>query len=107
MSNYPDNIRDFDDCPGSPFYEEPPTCEECDHPLEFECDGDGGVDEVPHDCNIEKLYKVVITKTIYVKAIAAMDAAIFATDNPDAKGITHNMPSEVDEAPENEEVYEA
>ena len=34
MSNYPDDIRDFDNSPGSPFYEEPPCCEECGEELE-------------------------------------------------------------------------
>jgi len=32
MSNYPDNIRDFDHHPQSPFYEED-YCDECEHPL--------------------------------------------------------------------------
>ena len=29
IDNYPDDIHSFDDCPSSPFYEEPPECEEC------------------------------------------------------------------------------
>jgi len=33
MSNYPDNIRDFDNHPMSPFYEEPLS--QCEYCLEF------------------------------------------------------------------------
>ena len=33
MSNYPDDIRDFDNHPQSPFYE-PPCCMECGEELE-------------------------------------------------------------------------
>ena len=37
MSNYPDDIRNYDDTPGSPFYEEPYSqCADCEYwfPLE-------------------------------------------------------------------------
>ncbi|URC15422.1 hypothetical protein JLT2_54 [Paraglaciecola Antarctic JLT virus 2] len=38
MSNYPDDIRDFDNDPRSPFYIDPPVCEECG--VELDCDVD-------------------------------------------------------------------
>ena len=50
MSNYPDDIRNFDNTPGSPFYEDAECCDKCDKDLEFSCDGDGGFDEV-HECS--------------------------------------------------------
>ena len=34
MSNYPDDIRDFDNDPGSPFYEGNACCDECGEELE-------------------------------------------------------------------------
>lgn len=34
MSNYPDDIRNFDSDPSSPFYSEGPTCSLCEEPLE-------------------------------------------------------------------------
>ena len=48
MSNYPDNIRDFDNCAGSPFYEEAECCDKCDEELEYERDEDG-MSEI-HEC---------------------------------------------------------
>ena len=39
-SNYPDNIRDYDNCPGSPFYEAPwPKCPQCGEQYDEENDG--------------------------------------------------------------------
>ena len=37
MSNYPDDIRNYDYDPRSPFYEEP-VCGYCGKPLEFDVD---------------------------------------------------------------------
>ncbi len=34
MSNYPDDIRDFDNDPGSPFYQGNACCDECGEELE-------------------------------------------------------------------------
>ena len=45
MNNYPDDIRSYDSDPRSPFYVEPPTCDECGGELSFDsvsyCDEDG------------------------------------------------------------------
>jgi hypothetical protein len=40
MNNYPDDIRMYDNDPRSPFYVEPPTCEECEEELEQDIDCD-------------------------------------------------------------------
>jgi hypothetical protein len=50
--NYPDDIRQYDNHPGSPFFEEPPHCEKCGKLCVFEQDGDGGVDDL-HICRDE------------------------------------------------------
>lgn len=43
MNNYPDDIRSYDSDPRSPFYIEPPTCDECGEELsvDADCDEDG------------------------------------------------------------------
>jgi len=43
MDNYPDDIRNYDNDPRSPFYIEPPTCDECEEELtqDIDCDEDG------------------------------------------------------------------
>ena len=43
MNNYPDDIRSYDLDPRSPFYIEPPKCEECEVELDsdVDCDEDG------------------------------------------------------------------
>lgn len=45
MDNYPDNVRYAGDTSDSrsPFYIEPPTCDECEEELtqDIDCDGDG------------------------------------------------------------------
>ena len=41
MDNYPDDIRDYDGDPRSPFYVEPPMCDECGHLLSVDADSDG------------------------------------------------------------------
>lgn len=51
MSNYPDDIRDFDEHPSSPFHEEPLCCETCDEVLEAVPDEDGDMTMVcPNHC---------------------------------------------------------
>ena len=41
--NYPSDIRSYDNDPRSPFYEEPPECDECGSvlTLDVDCDEDG------------------------------------------------------------------
>jgi len=39
-SNYPDDIRMYDNDPRSPFYSEPDACEYCETELEVETDCD-------------------------------------------------------------------
>ena len=51
------------------------------------------------------IYEVVTTRTIYVDAPFALDAAVFAGQNKDVKGEEFTMPNEVQEAPEGIEVY--
>jgi len=43
MDNYPDDIRNYDNDPRSPFYIEPPICDECEEELtqDIDCDADG------------------------------------------------------------------
>jgi len=43
FSNYPDDIRSYDNDPRSPFYVEPPTCDECEKEMtaDIDCDEDG------------------------------------------------------------------
>ena len=42
MSNYPENIRQFDDDPRSPFYVEPPLTDCCEAEMDGEfCSGCG------------------------------------------------------------------
>ncbi len=38
--NYPDNIRDFDHDPRSPFFNEPDQCDVCGHDLLIEIEED-------------------------------------------------------------------
>jgi hypothetical protein len=46
MSNYPDDIRQYDSHPSSPFYAEPPECEECGHDLQSDTKDEFGCPEV-------------------------------------------------------------
>ena len=43
MDNYPIGIHQYDSDPRSPFYVEPPVCDECEGELEqdIDCDEDG------------------------------------------------------------------
>ena len=44
MSNYPDDIRNYDNDPRSPFYPDEPTCPHCDSDdvgVDVDCDEDG------------------------------------------------------------------
>ena len=53
MSNYPDDIRRYDNDPRSPFYEEPDCCEECDAELEGDLDEDGKIHMECGECDDE------------------------------------------------------
>jgi len=46
MSNYPDNIRQYDNDPRSPFYSEGPMCPECEEPLECDSQDEFGCPEL-------------------------------------------------------------
>lgn len=67
-SNYPPNIHDFDDTPGSPFYVEADCCEKCDKVLEFNGPSD---DDECHVCTRDfncpfcKSNEVYTTETIH------------------------------------------
>jgi hypothetical protein len=39
-NNYPDDIRNYDDDPRSPFYEDGPECQECGECMAVETDAD-------------------------------------------------------------------
>lgn len=51
MNNYSDDIRNYDNDPRSPFYIDPPVCEECGVELDCDVGSDGNSVWPKYTCN--------------------------------------------------------